>query len=142
MSGYSMGSSCISMPSYDGATTRRSYSAAKPETPGYSVAKPITRVEVGAYDNYFEPRTLTVNVGTTIRFQNHGHHAHTVTAKNHAFDSGDISPGADFLVRFKSAGTYHFYCRHHTKDKMEGTIIVESSASGSGDPNRSDSSRY
>jgi plastocyanin len=87
-------------------------------------AKPTTVSTVGAYDNRFSPQTLNVQPGTTVRWVNYGHHAHTVTANDDSWDSGDIKPGASYSATFKQPGTYYYYCRHHTADKMQGTIVV------------------
>jgi plastocyanin len=94
-------------------------------------AKPTTVTTVGAYDNRFSPQTINVQLGTTVRWVNYGQHAHTVTANNDSWDSGDIKPGAAYSATFKQPGTYYYYCRHHTQDKMQGVIVV-GSASDSG----------
>jgi plastocyanin len=100
--------------------------------PGYAPSQPTTTVRVAAYDNYFGPRTLTVLPGTTVRWANYGMHDHTVTSHAGLFDSGDLSPGASYAATFTQPGTYSFYCRHHTQDRMEGTIVVGSGGSGNG----------
>jgi plastocyanin len=98
--------------------------------PGYSPARPTTAVNVGAYDNYFEPKAINVQPGTTVRWVNYGNHAHTVTSNDGRWDSGDIQPGATYSATFQHPGTYYFYCRHHTKDRMQGTIVVGSGGGG------------
>jgi plastocyanin len=87
-------------------------------------AGPATTVSVGAYDNYFEPRTITVQPGTTVRWVNQGKHPHTVTANDGRWDSGDIPPGGSYTATFQQPGTYSYYCRHHTNERMQGTIVV------------------
>jgi len=94
-------------------------------------AKPTTVTIVGAHDNRFSPQTINVQPGTTVRWVNYGHHAHTITANDDRWDSGDIKPGAAYSATFKEPGTYYYYCRHHTQDKMQGVIVV-GSASDSG----------
>jgi len=91
--------------------------------PGYA-ARPTTAVTVGAYDNYFEPKTINVQPGTTVRWMNYGKHPHTVTSNDGRWDSGDIPPGAAYSATFQHPGTYYYYCRHHTKGNMRGTIVV------------------
>jgi plastocyanin len=91
--------------------------------PGAAVpARPTTAVAVSAADNRFDPPTLTVQPGTTIRWTNTGKHPHTVTDQGGKFDSGDIAPGATYSVTFQTPGTYRYYCKHHKG--MEGTIVV------------------
>src|SRR5687767_7749323 len=92
-----------------------------------SPAVPTTTTTVGAYDNRFEPQTINVQPGTTVRWVNYGHHAHTVTADDGSWDSGDIQPGASYSATFNNPGTYYYYCRHHTQDRMRGVVVVGSS---------------
>src|SRR5688572_6152345 len=88
----------------------QSYSAARP---AYAEQRPTTIVTVGAYDNRFEPRTINVQPGTTVRWVNQGQHAHTVSAHNRSWDSGDIAPGQSYSATFKRPGTYTYFCSHH-----------------------------
>jgi len=87
---------------------------------------PTTVTTVGAYDNRFTPQSINVQPGTTVRWVNYGHHAHTVTADDGSWDSGDIQPGASYSATFKNPGTYYYYCRHHTQDRMQGVVVVGS----------------
>jgi plastocyanin len=49
------------------------------------------------------------------------------------WDSGDLAPGASYSATFTRPGTYYYYCRHHTNDKMQGAIVVENGpAKGNG----------
>jgi plastocyanin len=89
-----------------------------------SPAQPTTTATVGAYDNRFLPQTLNVQPGTTVRWVNYGQHNHTITADDDSWDSGDIKPGATYSATFRQPGIYYYYCRHHTQDKMQGTIVV------------------
>jgi plastocyanin len=113
------------------------------ETSGYSPrqpspAQPSTVSTVGAYDNRFSPQTINVPPGTTVRWVNYGHHDHTVTANDGSWDSGDIKPGASYSATFKQPGTYYYYCRHHTQDRMQGVVVVGSSdGRGNGGANSS-----
>jgi len=77
---------------------------------------------VNAADDRFDPPTLTVAPGTTVRWTNTGHHPHTVTDRGGKFDSGDVAPGATYSATFSTPGTYRYYCKHHKG--MEGTIVV------------------
>src|SRR5688500_4602362 len=47
-------------------------------------------VTIGLYDNYFQPATITIAPGTTVRWVNYGRHAHTVTSNDRSWDSGDV----------------------------------------------------
>src|SRR5437660_1487384 len=107
---------------------RRSYSSrASYGPPMYhqpSYAGPRRVINIGMYDDYFQPGTINVPPGTIIRFVNYGRHTHTVTARDGTWDSGDLPPGANYSGQFTYPGTYYIYCRHHTKEKMQGTIVV------------------
>jgi plastocyanin len=81
-----------------------------------------SQATVSAQDDMFNPPTLNVQPGTTVRWNNTGKHPHTVTDRDGRFDSGDIAPGGAYTVTFHSPGTYRYYCKHHKG--MEGTIVV------------------
>ena len=48
--------------------------------------------------------------------------AHTVTASNGAFDSGNMNQGASYSFTFTQEGTYSYICQYHAN--MKGQIIV------------------
>ena len=79
----------------------------------------------------FSPATLTINVGDRVTWTNSDSVAHTATASNGAFDTGDIAEGQSASVRFTKAGTYAYSCTPHPS--MTGTIRVRA-ASGGGTP--------
>jgi len=82
-------------------------------------------VEVGAHDKRgFDPKTITVEPGTTVRWTNHGQERHTVTARNGRFDSGPMAPGSSYSVTFVTPGTYEYFCKPHEKMGMVGTVVV------------------
>jgi plastocyanin len=78
--------------------------------------------DVRLSDNYFSPSILWVQAGTKVRFTNDGKHTHTVTCDT-IWESGEMKRGDSFSLIFTRAGTYYYYCRHHTK-WMRGTITV------------------
>lgn len=88
------------------------------------VERPAAVVALGIRDNQFEPRSIQVPAGTTVRWVNYGRHVHTVTSSNPKWqwDSGDMVPGQAFSVTFEEPGVYRYHCRHHRG--MEATIIV------------------
>ena len=71
----------------------------------------------------FIPVTLTVPVGTTVRWKNKDNVAHTVTSDTGAWDSGNIPVNGVFNFPFTAAGTYTYHCTYHPM--MTGTIIVQ-----------------
>lgn len=70
----------------------------------------------------FEPSTLTVSVGETVRWFNDDALPHTVSATDGSWDSGNLAPGARFERSFTAAGSYPYLCRYHPG--MAGTIEV------------------
>lgn len=70
----------------------------------------------------FEPATLTIRVGDTVRWFNDDALPHTVSATDGSWDSGNLVPGQSFERRFDTAGSYHYLCRYHPG--MIGAIDV------------------
>ncbi|HZO72556.1 MAG TPA: cupredoxin family copper-binding protein [Ktedonobacteraceae bacterium] len=71
----------------------------------------------------FNPKTLTIKVGTKIIWTNDDPSIHTVTADNGAFNSGSLPPGGTFSFTFTKPGTYSYHCKIHST--MKATIIVQ-----------------
>lgn len=70
----------------------------------------------------FEPSTLTVQVGETVRWFNDDALPHTVSATDGSWDSGNLAPGQSFERRFDTPGGYAYLCRYHPG--MAGSIAV------------------
>jgi len=68
----------------------------------------------------FEPATLTIAVGETVRWFNDDALPHTVSPSDGSWDSGNLAPGQAFERRFDTAGSYSYLCRYHPG--MVGTI--------------------
>ena len=73
-------------------------------------------------DFAFEPADLEVEAGTTVTFTNEDGFAHTVTAKDKSFDSGNLAEGASFEHTFDEPGTFDYLCAIH--NSMTGSVIV------------------
>ncbi|MBO0700720.1 MAG: cupredoxin domain-containing protein [Zavarzinella sp.] len=103
--------------------------------PGGPVPMPapstVLTATVSALDDRFDPPTLNIRPGTTVKWTNTGSHTHTVTDRAGKFDSGDVRPGGTFTATFQTPGTYHYYCKHHKG--MEGTIVVGDGGKTPGD---------
>ena len=90
----------------------------------------------------FDPESLEVAVGTTVRFVNDSAEGHTVTAYDGApqyfasgrFESEDeardnladgmIGQESSYEVTFDEPGTYDYFCIPHEQQGMRGTIVV------------------
>jgi len=70
----------------------------------------------------FSPATLTITVGTTVKWTNKDAVSHTVTSDTGAFDSGNIANGSTFSFMFMTAGTYNYHCTIHPS--MVAKIVV------------------
>jgi plastocyanin len=61
----------------------------------------------------FGPSAITVKAGTTVTWTNNDNTAHTVTADDQSFNSGNMNKGATFAHTFATAGTYPYHCTYH-----------------------------
>lgn len=81
-------------------------------------------VEVNIKDIQFQPQTVTVKPGQTIKWTNNDSVDHTVTATDGAdFDSGSIKPGETFEFTPEEVGTIQYECTIHAG--QTGTIEVK-----------------
>ena len=76
--------------------------------------------------NYYSPSTITVVIGVnnTVTWVNDDNAAHTVTAADGSYNSGNMNPGQSWTHTFTAAGTYEYYCSYHPW--MKGTVVVKS----------------
>ena len=98
--------------------------------PAAESAAPAAEVRI---DNFmFQPETVTIPVGTGVRWTNaqtttaDGRTAtvlQTVTADDGSFDSGDVMQDGTFHHTFDSAGTFTYFCSIHPR--MTATVLVE-----------------
>jgi plastocyanin len=61
----------------------------------------------------YEPAELTAKVGQVVKWKNEGAEAHTVTADDGSFDSGNMAPGAEYQFTFSKPGTFTYKCTPH-----------------------------
>ncbi len=85
---------------------------------------PPTEATVGMAGRVFRPASITVAVGATVTFFNDDGRAHTATATDLSWDSGNFDPGQSYQKTFTTAGTYPYFCVIHPD--MTGTILVAS----------------
>lgn len=88
----------------------------------------ITRAPEGTVfvrmaDNVFQPETVTVRRGASVRWTNEDAVAHTVISDTQLWQSDLLQPTWWFEVRFEDLGTFGYHCSLH--DGMTGTVIVE-----------------
>jgi len=78
-------------------------------------------VRVG--DSFFQPETMTVIPGGSVRWTNEGALQHTVISDSLLWQSGLLAPRWWFEVRFDSVSAFDYHCSQHTG--MTGTVIVQ-----------------
>ena len=66
--------------------------------------------------------TIKLMVGQTLVVTNLDDAAHTITADDGSFDSGNLAKGQSFRWKATKAGTYGYICDYH--QYMTGTIEV------------------
>lgn len=73
-------------------------------------------------DFTFKPETLEVAAGTTVKWTNEDKFAHTATADDKSFDSGNMDEGDTFEHTFDEPGTFDYICSIH--NSMTGSVTV------------------
>jgi len=90
--------------------------------PGNQPTSVPAEVEVKIAGFAFDPASVTVKVGTTVKWTNQDSAAHTVTADDGSWNSGSLAKGQSFSQVFTQAGTYTYQCTVHPS--MKGTVVV------------------
>lgn len=70
----------------------------------------------------YSPDPLVVAAGTEVKVTNNDGTAHTVTAVDKSFDTGELGGGASATITLARAGTFEYFCDIH--NYMTGTIEV------------------
>jgi plastocyanin len=89
-----------------------SETASRPETATISI-----------HDFSFSPTSITVVVGTTVRWKNFDGEPHTIRSIDTSFRSDPLDQNDSFTFRFDKPGTYRYVCSIHPQ--MVGTIVVK-----------------
>ena len=83
---------------------------------------PANAVQVTIQNFAFAPPTLAITTGTTVTWTNKDQIAHTATADDQSFDSGNLNTGQTWSFTFNQPGTFAYTCTYHPY--MKGTITV------------------
>lgn len=71
----------------------------------------------------FNPSSVTIKRGDTVKWTNKTTATHTATGDNGEFDSGDILPNVGtFTHTFPTSGSVPYHCNIHPR--MKGTVVV------------------
>ncbi len=76
----------------------------------------------------FEPSSINIKTGDTVKFVNNKLAPHNAVFDGHdELSHSDLAfaPGESWEETFNEAGTYDFYCEPHRGAGMVGTVIVE-----------------
>ncbi len=99
-------------------------SADEPPVPAEDPGKSQTgAVAVEIKDFAFSPDTVEIPAGTVVTWTNLDTSAHTATAQDNSFNSGNLNPSEAFSFTFETAGSYVYNCQYHPN--MQGTIVVK-----------------
>jgi len=79
-------------------------------------------VNVSIVDSSFDPETITISAGQTVRWTNLDTVAHTVKGTGTSFGSPSLAQGGSYEFLFTDPGTYEYYCSIHPS--MRGTVVV------------------
>lgn len=81
--------------------------------------------DVSIVDFAFQPRAITITVGSSVRWINTGQQLHTSTSavgSPDSWDSGNLNPGEVFTRTFSMPGVHAYLCTPHPG--MTGTVTV------------------
>ena len=76
----------------------------------------------------FEPSTLNISAGDTVKFVNNKLAPHNAVFDGHEeLSHADLAfaPGESWEETFDTAGTFDYYCEPHRGAGMVGKVIVE-----------------
>ena len=70
----------------------------------------------------FIPDPIEISQGDAVTWTNNDGFAHTVTADDDSFDSGNINPGDTFEQTFDETGDFTYHCNIHSQ--MTDSVTV------------------
>jgi plastocyanin len=77
-------------------------------------------VNVSIQNSAYNPASVQISTGDTVKWTNMDSSAHTVTGS--IFKSGNIYKGQSYQFQFTKPGTYNYTCTIHPT--MKGTVTV------------------
>ena len=117
------GSSTTSTTQAASATTSTTAPTPTTTTTASGGAAPAGTTAITIKNFAFSPSTVTVAPGASVTVTNKDQVAHTITAVDGKFDTGDIQPGASkTFTAPNTAGSYPYICSIH--QYMMGTLTV------------------
>jgi plastocyanin len=104
-----------------GSVSSTSTTGSSVATTSSAVAESTDKIDISNFK--FVPEAVTVKAGTKVTWTNSDDAAHTATADDSSFDTGDLNQGDSASVTFDQAGTFSYYCRFHPF--MKATVEVQ-----------------
>ena len=80
-------------------------------------------IDVTIKDLGFNPETVTIKVGQTVRWTNKDDRDYTLMAKDRSFQSGNLRPKETFDFKFEKAGTFDYI--DLLRPRVAGSVVVE-----------------
>lgn len=80
-------------------------------------------IDIVSISDGFDPTSVEVPVGTEVTWVNTDDTAHTTTAEDGTWDSGNLDGGAEFTFTAEEPGTYPYICDIHPSMKAE--LVVQ-----------------
>ena len=105
----------------DGSSTSTSAGSSSTTAGATGSAAATDQIEIA--DFKYDPATVTVDAGTEVTWTNSDDAAHTATADDSSFDTGDLDQGDSNSVTFDEPGAFTYYCRFHPF--MKATVEVK-----------------
>jgi len=87
-----------------------------------SPAAETEQIEVAISNFAFDPETVAIKTGTTLKWVNEDGATHTVTSDAGDWDSGNLNSGSSYTLTLDQTGTFTYHCNIHPG--MTGTIEV------------------
>ncbi len=107
----------------DDSSSSTSTSAESSSTTADATGSAAATDQIEIADFKYDPETVTVDAGTEVTWTNSDDAAHTATADDSSFDTGDLDEGDSKSVTFDEPGTFTYYCRFHPF--MKATVEVQ-----------------
>ena len=94
-----------------------------PTSPSTAPPAPSAPNTVAIQGMAYGPSSITVAKNTSVTWKNNDNVAHTATADDGTWDTGNIAPGASKSLTFPSGGTFAYHCTVHPM--MKATLVVQ-----------------
>lgn len=82
--------------------------------------------KVSAQSNFFSPKTVKIDVGDKVRWDNvEGTHTVTMSKGGQNLDKVISGHASVTSKKFKKAGKFKYLCSFHLDEGMKGKVVVE-----------------